>query len=288
MNQVHKLKELHNQIREKLVPASSKGNDPSAVTAWLLEHYLSVRRTDLLLNNSVEVSPIKQQRIDQAIIRLLNHEPIQYVLGEAYFYGRKFSVSPEVLIPRRETEELVAMVQQENPRAGLKVLDIGTGSGCIAVTLAKEMNRPRVHALEISAAAVQTAQKNAATHQSEVAFITGDLFHESLLVPAPFDIVVSNPPYVRRSEALAMEARVLAYEPKRALFVSDERPLRYFEQIAHRCRNGWLQPGGKVYWEINEALGKETVTLIEDRGFEKVVLRKDMQGKDRFVSATLL
>ena len=288
MNQVHKLKELHNQIREKLVPASSKGNDPSAVTAWLLEHYLSVRRTDLLLNNSVEVSPIKQQRIDQAVIRLLNHEPIQYVLGEAYFYGRKFSVSPEVLIPRRETEELVAMVQQENPRADLKVLDIGTGSGCIAVTLAKEMNRPRVHALEISAAAVQTAQKNAATHQSEVAFITGDLFHESLLVPAPFDIVVSNPPYVRRSEASAMEARVLAYEPERALFVSDERPLRYFEQIAHRCRNGWLQPGGKVYWEINEALGKETVTLIEDRGFEKVVLRKDMQGKDRFVSATLL
>ena len=142
MNQVHKLKELHNQIREKLVPASSEGNDPLAVAAWLLEHYLSVSRTDLLLNKSVEVSPIKQQRIDQAIIRLLNHEPIQYVLGEAYFYGRKFSVSPGVLIPRRETEELVAMVQQENQQAGLKILDVGTGSGgCIAADRG-ERNEP--------------------------------------------------------------------------------------------------------------------------------------------------
>ncbi|MGB3778022.1 MAG: peptide chain release factor N(5)-glutamine methyltransferase [Tunicatimonas sp.] len=288
MNQVYKLKELHNQIRKKLAPAFSEGDDPSAITAWLLEHYLSVSRTDLLLNKSVEVSSIKQQRIDQAIIRLLNQEPIQYVLEEAYFYGRKFNVSPGVLIPRRETEELVALVQQENLQVGLKVLDVGTGSGCIAVTLAKEMNHPSVFALEISAAAVQVAQKNAVTHQSEVTFITGDLFHESLLVPAPFNIVVSNPPYVRRSEASAMEARVLAYEPESALFVSDERPLRYYEQIAHRCRNGWLQRGGKLYWEINEALGKEAVALLEDGGFEKVVLRKDMQGKDRFVSATLL
>ena len=125
-------------------------------------------------------------------------------------------------------------------------------------------------------------------HQSAVTFITGDLFREPLLLPAPFDVVVSNPPYVRRSEAWAMEARVLAHEPEQALFVSDERPLRYYEQIAHRCRSGWLRPGGKVYWEINEALGKETLALLENRGFEKVVLRKDMQGKDRFVSATLL
>ena len=205
--------------------ASSKWDDNTmALTAWLLEHYLGVSRTDLLLNNSVEVSSIHWQRIDQAVIRLRNQEPIQYVLGEAYFYGRQFNVSPAVLIPRRETEELVAMVLEENSQAGLKVLDVGTGSGCIAVTVAEEMNRPRVYALEVSAAAVQIAQKNAVTHQSEVAFITGDLFHEGLLVPAPFDIILSNPPYVRRSEASAMEARVLAYEPERALFVSDEQP----------------------------------------------------------------
>ena len=288
MNQVYKLKELQRQIQDKLAPASSEGDDTSVLTLWLLEYYLSVSRTDLMLNKSVEILPADQQRIDQAVIRLLNHEPIQYVLGEAYFYGRKFSVSPGVLIPRRETEELVALVRQENPRAGLKVLDVGTGSGCIAVTLDKEMNRARVYALEISATAVRIAQKNATTHQSEVAFIVGDLFDEALLVPAPFDIVLSNPPYVRQSEARMMEKRVLAYEPEQALFVSDERPLRYYEQIAHRCQNGWLRPGGKVYWEINEALGEEMVKLLESSGFEEVVLRKDMQGKDRFVSATLL
>ncbi len=288
MSQVYELKELQRQIQKKLALISSGGDDTSAITAWLLEHYLGVSRTDLLLNKRVEVSPIKQQRIDRAITRLLNQEPIQYVLEEAYFYGRKFNVSPSVLIPRRETEELVALVRQENPQSGLKVLDVGTGSGCIAVTLTKEMNRPSVYALEISATAVQVAQKNAATYQSEVTFITGDLFHESLLVPAPFDIILSNPPYVRRSEAAAMEARVLAYEPEQALFVSDEQPLRYYEEIARRCRNGWLRAGGKIYWEINEALGKETVALLENGGFEKVVLQRDMQGKDRFVNATLL
>ena len=288
MSQVYELKELQRQIQEKLALISSSGDDTLAITTWLLEHHLGVRRTDLLLNKRVEVSPIKQQLIDQAITRLLNQEPIQYVLGETYFYGYKFSVSPGVLIPRRETEELVAIVQQENPRAGLKVLDVGTGSGCIAVTLAKEMDQPRVYALEISAAAVRVAKENATNHQAKVTFVVGDLFDEHLAIPSPFDVVVSNPPYVRRSEAAAMEARVLAYEPEQALFVSDEQPLRYYEEVACRCRNGWLRAGGKIYWEINEALGEETVALLENGGFEKVVLQRDMQGKDRFVNATLL
>lgn len=219
---------------------------------------------------------------------MLNQEPIQYVLGEAYFYGRTFRVSPSVLIPRRETEELVAIVKQENQQKGLTLLDVGTGSGCIAVTLAQEMNKPRVHALDISDDAVQVAKENAAACNAQVSFITGDLFDSQLLVSSPFDVIVSNPPYVRRSEAKAMDDRVLKYEPEQALFVSDEQPLRYYEQLALRCQNEWLKPGGKIYWEINEALGEEMVKLLENSRFGEIALRKDMQGKDRFVSAMLL
>lgn len=258
------------------------------MTDWLLEHYLSVSRTDIILNKTVAVSSDQLQQIDQAVARLLNQEPIQYVLKEAYFYGRTFRVLPSVLIPRRETEELVAMVKQENSQKGLKLLDVGTGSGCIAVTLAQEMNQPRVYALEISAAAVQLATENAAAYDAKVSFITGDLFDGQLLVPSPFDVVVSNPPYVRQSEALTMDERVLKYEPEQALFVSDEQPLRYYEQIALWCQNGWLQPGGKIYWEINEALGEEVIELLRGSHFRRAVLRQDMQGKNRFVSAMLL
>ncbi len=288
MNKLYELKEIQSQIREKLASVPIGWDDPSVITAWLLEHYLGVSRTDIMINKSVEVSSIDQQQINQAVIRLLNQEPIQYVLEESYFYGRKFVVSPSVLIPRRETEELVAMVRQENLQSGLRVLDVGTGSGCIAVTLAKELNKPKVTAFDINSAAVQLAKKNAVAHQAEVTFIIGDLFDKSLPVPSPFDVIVSNPPYVRLSEARTMDERVLGFEPKEALFVSDEQPLRYFEQIAHRCQKGWVRPGGKVYWEINEALGEQTIDLLRKSGFKKVALRKDMQGKDRFVSATLL
>ncbi len=288
INQVYALKALQARVQEKLAFNPSKPEDAVVITDWLLEHYLLVSRTDLLLNKQIEVSPAVLRQIDQAVARLLNQEPIQYVLEEAYFYGRKFKVSPSVLIPRRETEELVAMVKQGNPQSGLKLLDVGTGSGCIAITFAKEMDAPNVHALEISGAAVQLAKENAANHQAKVAFITGDLFDKRLSLPLPFDVVVSNPPYVRQSEAKVMKDRVLRHEPKLALFVSDKQPLRYYEQIAYQCQHGWLRRGGKIYWEINEVLGKETVALLENGHFGKIALQKDMQGKNRFVSATLL
>lgn len=289
MDQVYKLKELQTQIQAKLEPADPKEHGEAlALTYWLLEHYLSVNRTDFVLDKTVDISSDKLKQINQAVARLLTQEPIQYVLEEAYFYGRRFKVSPSVLIPRRETEELVAMVKQENLQAGLKVLDVGTGSGCIAVTLAKEMNKPRVHALEISAAAVQIAEENASFHHADITFVVNDLFQNQFSVSGPFDVIVSNPPYVRQSEARAMSERVLHHEPGQALFVSDNHPLRYYEQMLHCCQNGWLQPGGKVYWEINEALGAETIRLLTNSRFKKADLRKDMQGKDRFVTATLL
>ena len=288
MHQVYKLKELQTQLQEKLAPVLSEPGETRLTAFWLLEHHLKASSTDIMLNKAVNVSYTELQRIDQSVARLLNQEPIQYVLGEAHFYGRTFKVSPKVLVPRRETEELVAMVKQENLQAELNLLDVGTGSGCIAVTLAKEMTKPRVCALEISDAAVRVAEENAIAHQANVAFITGDLFDDQLVVPKPFDIIVSNPPYVRQSEVLTMTDRVLHHEPELALFVSNEHPLRYYEQMVHRCQDGWLQIGGKMYWEINEALGAEMVRLLTDSRFGKIEVRKDMQGKDRFVTATLL
>jgi release factor glutamine methyltransferase len=288
MLQVYKLKELHTQLRDKLTPDAGGPEEAAVMASWLLEHFLSVNRTELLLNASVNISPETLQRINQAVMRLRKQEPIQYVLSEADFYGRKFSVSPDVLIPRRETEELVALVKQENRHAGLSVLDVGTGSGCIAVTLAKELSAPLVHAFDVSEAAVHVAQRNADHHQADVTFIVGDLFDEQLSVPSPFDVVVSNPPYVRRSEAAAMADRVVHYEPGQALFVDDADPLRYYRAIARRCRTGWLQPGGKVYFEINESLGAEAAQLLKNERFAKVILYEDLQGKDRFVSAALL
>lgn len=288
MLQVYKLKELQMQLRDKLTPDAGGPEEANVMANWLLEHFLSVNRTELLLNASVNISSETLQRINQAVGRLRSQEPIQYVLGEAEFYGRTLIVSPDVLIPRRETEELVALVKQENRHAGLSVLDVGTGSGCIAVTLAKELSVSLVHALDVSEAAVRIAQRNADHHQADVTFLVGDLFDEQLSVSSPFDVVVSNPPYVRRSEAAAMADRVVRYEPAQALFVTDADPLRYYRAIARRCREGWLQPGGGVYVEINESLGTDVAQMLKSEHFTKVTLHKDMQGKERFVSAVLL
>ena len=258
------------------------------MATWLLEHYGEVNRTDILLNKRVALSATVQQQLKRAIDRLNQYEPIQYVLGEAYFHGRKFAVTPDVLIPRRETEELVAWAKEENPTAGKRIVDVGTGSGCIAVTLSLEMNQADVHALDVSAAAVRVATGNAALHQANVTFWVGDLLWKGLTMPTPFDILVSNPPYVRRSEATNMSTRVLKYEPDEALFVDNQQPLLFYETMAERCRNGgWLARGGRLYWEINEAMSDDLLRLLRKNRFQEVRLRKDMQGKPRFITGKL-
>ena len=290
VNQVYKLKELWAQLQQELlVPGQIDALEAEVMAVWLLEHYLSVSRMDLLLNKTVEV-PIRVQQVwEETVVRLNRQEPIQYVLGEAYFYGRKFKVTPSVLIPRRETEELVAWVKEGNPKERLRVLDVGTGSGCIAVTLSKEMNQPDVYALDVSEAAVQVAEENAILHQAKVTFLVDDVLQDGLTVPTPFDVIVSNPPYVLRSEASRMSERVLTYEPAQALFVGNEQPLLYYERMIHLCQNeGWLALGGKIYWEINEAMGDKLVQLLRKNQFAELQLRKDMQGKNRFVTGKLV
>ena len=287
VNQVYELKELQTQLRQKLLPPI-ESSEAEVMVAWLLEHYLEINRTDLLLNKKVEISPIAGQQLAAAITRLNREEPIQYVLREAFFYGRKFNISPGVLVPRRETEELVAWVKEENSASGLRVLDIGTGSGCIAVTLSREMNHSIVHALDVSEVAVRVATENAALYQATITFWRYDLRRDGLTLPTPFDIIVSNPPYVQRSEAARMASRVLKYEPDEALFVDNQQPLLFYERMVHLCRHeGWLAKEGKIYWEINEAKGDEIVQLLRENRFHDVCLRKDVQGKPRFVAGKL-
>ena len=284
MNQVYELKTLKAEIRRQIhLPESG---EVEAISTWLLEHYLPVSRNDVLLNRTVEISALQQEQLTAAIARINQQEPVQYVLGEAYFYGRRFIVDPTVLIPRRETEELVALVIQENRRAKLRILDIGTGSGCIAISLQQEMNQAEVHALDISAAAIEVARKNAVLYQAEVSFEVGDIFENGLSISGPLDIIVSNPPYVRPSEAADMADRVLRYEPHQALFVDEEQPLLYYERIATLGQR-WLRPEGKIYCEINEGMGEELRYLLQTHGFSAVKLHRDLQGKPRFISGKL-
>lgn len=289
MNQAYPLKELRAQLQQKiLISGATDASEAETMATWLLEHYLSINRTDLLVNHTVEVSAPVQRQLAAAVARLQQQEPIQYVLGEAYFYGRRFKVSPSVLIPRRETEELIALVKEENPQEGLRVLDVGTGSGCIAVTLSKEMSGADVYAVDNSAPAVRVAEENAVLHRATVTFFIEDILQDVWAMPVPFDIIVSNPPYVPRSEAVGMSERVLKYEPEPALFVDDHQPLLYYERMIYLSRNsGWLRPGGKIYWEINETLGDEILRLLGRNRFINLSLRKDMQGKCRFVVGEL-
>ena len=269
--------------------AQTEASEAALMATWLLEYYLDVSRTDILLNRLIEISKEEQQKIQKAVDRLNDQEPIQYVLGEAHFYGRTFMVSPEVLIPRRETEELMVWIKEENASDQLRVLDIGTGSGCIAVTLSLMLSRPNVYGLDISESALQVATQNAAAHGADVTFWKHDVLSNDALPLKPFDIIVSNPPYVRRCEAQFMSKRVTQYEPESALFVEDQHPLLFYEQMIHRCQQEkWLAVGGRIYWEINEVMADKLLQLLYESRFVEIVLRKDMQGKHRFVTGKLV
>lgn len=250
----------------------------------LAEELFQLSRIDISLNKRMEISETDWICWKNALTRLVKNEPLQYVLGVADFYGRKMQVSPAVLIPRSETEELVHLILQENPLlpAGASILDIGTGSGCIPVTLAAELPQATLYGMDISEAALQIAEKNARANQVNVQWIQEDILKEEISLPERFEIIVSNPPYVRPSEKQQMHHNVLAYEPHLALFVEEAAPLVFYKRIvAFACIH--LQKGGKLYFEINEQFGAEIALFMEQQGFCKVMVRKDLQGKDRMV-----
>jgi len=262
----HRLQELYSK------------QEAESLVLWLFEAYLEKKRMDILKNENLESLP---SGLTLAMENLMVGMPIQYILGKAPFYGREFEVSPAVLIPRNETEELAHLILKENPKPGLRIMDIGTGSGCIPITLDLELNDPAVFGLDISGEALKIASRNAFLLHSKVEFSRLDILQDEL----PFedlDIIVSNPPYVRYSEKELMHTNVLAHEPHLALFVYDDDPLLFYRVISQKAKKA-LKQGGKLYFEINEAFGKETKELMENLGFGEVKIFEDLNGKERMI-----
>ena len=262
--------------------------EAEAVAALVVEHLLAIDSLRRLMDARQPVAPAALAALPALQARLLAHEPVQYVLGKAFFEDMELEVTPATLIPRPETEELVRLIKQEQRgRAGLRVLDVGTGSGCLAIALAGALPGSRVLAVDISAEALVVARRNAARYAPAVAFQQVDILHglPADLPAGSLDILVSNPPYVRESERPLMRENVLAWEPATALFVPDHDPLLFYRRLAD-IGQGLLRPGGALYLEINEALGPETAALLTAHGYEAVRVLPDMFGKARIVRGT--
>lgn len=284
MNQSVSTRTLYKQVYEALWPVLKEERECEAITQRLLSHYFQLDPVDKVLDTPIQLTTERTQLLDNAIERLNNHEPVQYVLGEAPFLGRDFQVNPAVLIPRPETEAMVQDIINDEPPRGAHILDLCTGSGCIAITLQLAIAQSQAWGLDIDPAALQTAQANAQQLGAQVQWLQADLLHNAL-PDQRWHIIVSNPPYVRPSEQIQMHQRVLNYEPAQALFIPEGQPLVFHERIVALARQH-LMPGGKLYLEINEALGAEVAELLIQAGFEAVRIRQDLHGKDRWVAGT--
>jgi release factor glutamine methyltransferase len=256
-----------------------------SVLYLVLEHVLGLSQADVFADKSVLVKDEQQKKLTDIISRINNHEPVQYILGSTYFYGRRFKVNGSVLIPRPETELLIEEVLKEiNPFTPGTILDIGTGSGCIAVTLAKELPEKRIVALDISEDALMVAKENASALDAQVEFHKNNALTENFPCQK-LEIIVSNPPYISTSEKGEMKNNVLNFEPHLALFVSNEDPLIFYKMIAEKGFSS-LQKGGKVLVEINERFGDRVEELFISAGFKNTRIVKDLQQKDRIVFAS--
>ena len=244
---------------------------------------LGQQTVDYYLGKDITLSVKEEQELESILARLRNFEPIQYILGEARFMGRTFRVAPGVLIPRPETEELVEMMLKELSPVS-RVLDVGTGSGCIAISLAKELPESQVTAWDVSGEALSIAAANSKALQASVRFEQRDVLTYEPCVVDCYDVIVSNPPYVTEAEKQEMEHNVLDWEPSLALFVPDTDPLRFYRRIAVLGLE-MLTPGGKLYFEINRAFGKDTVAMLCETGYRAVRVQKDISHNDRFVIA---
>lgn len=244
---------------------------------------LGQRTVDYYLGKDMILSSNEEKELESILHRLCNFEPLQYVQGTARFLGRDFRVAPGVLIPRPETEELVEGMLKELP-AACRILDIGTGSGCIAVTLSKELPEAQVTAWDVSEVALALASENNRLLQGSVRFEQRDVLTCRPSADDRFDVLVSNPPYVTEAERQEMERNVLDWEPSLALFVPDADPLRFYRRIGELGRE-MLTEGGRLYFEINRAFGEATVAMLREQGYVNVRNRKDISGNDRFVIA---
>lgn len=269
------------KLKHQLVPIYGAG-ETNAIIKIIFHHLKGWNLTDMLIHSQDELSPFIKSEIDKILSKLLRNEPIQYITGEARFHGMNMKVAPGVLIPRQETDELVDIIITENEnKSDLKVLDICTGSGCIAIALARNLKFADVSAVDISKTALEIAQENAKELKANVNFIEADIFEWDHF--SKYDIVVSNPPYIMDKEALKMEKNVLDFEPHEALFVRDDAPLVFYDKIADISMES-LNSNGKLYLEINPLTADELYRLIESKGFSDINLLRDSYGKIRFLT----
>lgn len=248
----------------------------------IFESVLSLTYTQIILEKDKVLEADEFEIIKSIVTRLKSYEPIQYILGETEFYDLKLNVNSSVLIPRPETEELVQWICKSDIKAGAQILDIGTGSGCIGLALKNELKQVEVTAADISEKALQTAKENAARNNLEVDFVQADILNWKQYEWKHYDVIVSNPPYVRECEKSQMDANVLDYEPRSALFVDNTNPLLFYKTIAEFAQENLLE-GGYLFFEINEFLGNEMINLVKELGFSDVELRADINGRDRML-----
>ncbi|CAH0336692.1 Release factor glutamine methyltransferase [Flavobacterium sp. CECT 9288] len=279
-----KIKEYRKQFIQDLT--ALYGEDEAESFFYLiLENQQQLKRIDLALQPDLILSTDALKVWDQFLQQLKNEIPVQYVLGSTSFFGLDFEVNTNVLIPRPETEELVEWIlnslQSTVTNQKVKIIDIGTGSGCIAISLAKNIPHAHVTALDVSVDALVTAQKNAQNNQVTVAFKNQNIL-ETYDLQEQFDVIVSNPPYVRNLEKVEIKKNVLDYEPHLALFVENDNALIFYKKIAELAQKN-LKPNGFLFFEINQYLGKETVDLLENLNFKNIELRKDIYGNDRMI-----
>ncbi len=263
-------------------------DEANALIMKLFEHHFNINRITMALNPELNLNDMEHDIIEKSVNELLTNRPVQYVIGKEVFCDIDFFVDENVLIPRPETEELVYHIKHEfegklGVNAVCEVLDIGTGSGCIAVSLAKLLNNSHITAIDISTRALDIARKNSLANHVSVDFIQADILSRPQF-DRTFDLIVSNPPYVCDSEKRDMRANVLDFEPSTALFVSDDDPLLFYREIVNLAQHS-LKPDGAVWFEINEHFGEDTVLLCRNNGFSDTSVFRDFRGRDRFVRA---
>ncbi|MGV8140058.1 MAG: peptide chain release factor N(5)-glutamine methyltransferase [Mangrovibacterium sp.] len=270
---------IRQELKDHYPPSEIEG-----LIRFLFSMWKRYNTTDLILRKGEELTSDDRTYLHAVVERLKKYEPIQYIFGETEFFGLPFRVTPEVLIPRPETEELVHWVLNANVIAEPVIMDACTGSGCIAISLKKHLPAAIVSGCDISGKALRVARENAKLNQVKINFIQMDLltsFPKGSL--EPFDIITSNPPYVTEQEKRTMQQNVTRFEPHTALFVPDHNPLQFYSALI-RFGEGHLKTGGRQFWEINESFGKECVELLEKNGYNHIELRRDINGKNRMIS----
>jgi release factor glutamine methyltransferase len=259
-------------------------NEIRNITDLVAGHLLNYSKIEIHMNHREPISAETAEKFEAALARLQKWEPVQYVIGNTWFYELPFQVDSRVLIPRPETEELVVWIIRDNSDRQGTLLDIGTGSGCIAISLAKHLPSLQVSACDVSSEALEIAQINAESNKANVRFFHLDLLNGNNSLPGKFSLIVSNPPYVRIGEMQLMRPNVLDFEPGLALFAPEEDPLLFYRRIALLARK-YLADGGKIYLEINEALSQETARVLENAGMYGIVVKEDLNGRKRMIRA---